>query len=172
MKEFHPPHIYQDNTLYFITAKTVHQIRFFDNNEKKGIILDCLKKSVQKFCFKLIAWVLIDNHYHIIVKVKQGKNVGFFINNLHSNSSRILNKIENKPGRQIWYQYWDRCIRSEKDFYIRLNYIHYNPVKHKIVSEMKEYFYSSYNEYLKNYGIDWVNDCFEKYPIIDYTLEE
>lgn len=172
MKQFHPPHIYLDKTLYFITAKTFHKESFFDTPEKKIVFFECLVKAVQKFNLELIAWVLLINHYHIIVKIKIGKTLGSFINNIHSNSSRLLNKFENKMGRQIWYQYWDRGIRSEKDFYIRLNYIHHNPVKHREVSKMEEYNWSSYNYYVEKYGTEWINDCFKNYPVIDFTLDE
>ena len=172
MKDFHPTHIYQCNTIYFITAKTLRKEKFFDISENKKSFFNCLSKSVERFNLELIAWVLLDNHYHVILKSGIGKTLGSFINNLHSNSARVLNKLSSKIGRQVWYQYWDRCIRSEKDFYVRLNYIHHNPVKHKLVSKMEDYNWSSYNEYVKRYGIDWINDCFQNYPIIDFTLED
>lgn len=171
MKLFHPPHIYHDKALYFITARTVNRQKFFNTFEKKNAFLDCLSKAVEKFNFELSAWVLLINHYHIILKTGIGNALGIFINNLHANSARNINNLDNKPGRQVWYQYWDRCIRSEKDLYTRLNYIHHNPVKHKEINKLENYQWSSYNEYINKHGIDWVNDCFKSYPIIDFTLE-
>ncbi|MCJ7646045.1 transposase [bacterium] len=172
MRKFHPPHIYQDNKFYFITAGTFENRNFFDALAKKSIFVQTLRKALEKFSFELIAWVLLDHHYHMMIEVGLGKRLGAFISNLHVNSSRFLNKFENKNGRKIWYQYWDRCVRSEADFWTRINYIHYNPAKHGYVANLREYLFSSYNLYLETKGKDWMDSCFLNYPIIDFALEE
>ena len=172
MRRFHPPHIYQDNKFYFITTKTFKNRRFFNTLDKKSMFGQSLRTAIEKFSFELVAWVFLDQHYHMIIKVGLGKQLGRFINNLHANSSRLLNKVENKNGRKIWYQYWDRCIRSERDFWTRINYIHHNPVKHGYTVKIEDYLFSSYNSYIETKGKDWMDSCFLDYPIIDFTLEE
>ncbi len=172
MRKFHPPHIYQDNKFYFITAKTFENRRFFNTLAKKSMFVQSLRTAVKRFSFELIAWVFLDQHYHMIINVGLGKQLGRCINNLHANSSRLLNKLENKDGRKIWYQYWDRCIRSERDFWTRINYIHHNPVKHGYAVKMEDYPFSSYSSYIETRGKDWMDSCFLDYPIIDFTLEE
>lgn len=172
MKNFHPPHIYQDNKFYFITGKTFENKRFFNTPAKKSIFVQSLHKAVEKFSFELIAWVFLEHHYHMMIRVGLGKQLGRFINNLHSNSSRLLNKLENKNARKVWYQYWDRCIRSEKDFWTRINYIHHNPVKHGYAVKMEDHPFSSYSSHIKTRGKDWMDSCFLDYPIIDFSLEE
>ncbi len=107
-----------------------------------------------------------------MVKVSEGNMLGRFVQNLHSNLARVINKLERSEVRQIWYQYWDRCIRSEKDLHTRLNYIHHNPVKHGLVLNVDDYEWSSYKAYIENKGEEWLKSCFERYPIIDFTLEE
>ena len=54
---------------------------------------------------------------------------------------------DRRIGRKIWSKYWNTCIRSNKDFIARLNYIHWNPVKHGLVDDPKDYPYSSYQNY-------------------------
>lgn len=172
IKENHPPHIYQDNTIYFITAKTRNCKKIFSTNKKCGIFINVFEKSLKKFDFEAIGWVLNSDHCHILIMVSDGSILGKFVNNLHTNIARILNKLECSKGRQIWYQYWDRCIRTNRDLYIRLNYIHHNPVKHGLALSMGDYHWSSYKRYLADKGEEWLRDCFEKYPISDFTLEE
>ena len=172
IREYHPPHIYQDETIYFITARTKDRMNLFNTYKKCSLFLDRFARRVACFCFEAIGWVLNTNHYHILVNVSDGSMLGMFVQNLHSNSARLLNKIDQSEGRQVWYQYWDRCIRSERDLYTRLNYIHQNPVKHGLVSRIDNYEWSSYKTYLTNKGEEWLQDCFEKFPITDCTLEE
>ncbi len=129
-------------------------------------------EKMKRFNFEAIGGVLNTNHYHILVKVPDGKMLGRFVQNLHSNLARLINQLDRSEGRQIWYQYWDRCIRSERDLYTRLNYIHQNPVKNGLALRIDDYKWSSYKTYLAKEGEEWLMDCFERFPIIDFTLED
>ncbi len=73
------------------------------------------------------------------------------------------------PGRQIWWNYWVRCICGGKDFYIRFNYIHHNPVKHGYVTVNREYQFSSYNYYKDKLGNEFMQNAEHCYPVIDVT---
>ena len=75
-----------------------------------------------------------------------------------------LTLIKSAP---IWYQYINRIITSEKDYFSHFNYIHQNPVKHGYIKKPFEYKWSSIYEYDKNY----VMEAFEGYPIVDYEPE-
>ena len=83
---------------------------------KKGILKRVIIKAQQKFKICIYAWVILSNHYHILFKVINGTDLPRFIKNINENSSRLLNQLENKRGRKVWYQYWDYCIRNKKDF--------------------------------------------------------
>ena len=108
-----------------------------------------------KFKVAIYGWVILNDHYHLLIDIQNREILPKFIKNFHGKSAFLLNKIDNlnklrspnKSKRKIWDNYWDRCIRSEKDFYRRLNYIHHNPVKHKCVREMTDYQFSSYNHF-------------------------
>jgi len=170
----HPPHIFRDNTLYFITARTINKKSFFNSDEKKEILRKVIKEAIKRFEISCYAWVILDNHYHLLMRIKEGKYLSKFIQNIHTNSSRLLNKLEDLQGRNIWFQYWDRCIRDERDFWKHFNYIHHNPVKHRRVEYqelVKNYTFCSYRIWLKKEGQEWLDSCFEQYPIIDFTLQ-
>lgn len=166
-KEKHrPPHIYRDNQIYFLTSRTHKKICYFNGDERKEILKNVLIKSIKRFNIKIYAWVIMDNHYHLLFDIKRkfpssqfasprGDELRTsemtpkgnfaskyqlveFIRKLHKDSSRIINKLDNTRGRKIWYQYWDHCIRDETDFYKHFNYIHNNPIKHKKVVNIEE----------------------------------
>jgi len=171
----HPPHIFRDDTIYFITARTVDQKLYFDTDSKKKLFCLCLKAGLQKFEIHLYAWVLLNNHYHLLFKIPAGENLSKFINFINGKSSFELNKLENRQGRKTWYQYFDHCIRDEADFWKHFNYIHQNPVKHgfcKNLAEVFNYPFSSARSWSKIKGEEWFDSCFELYPIIDFTAGE
>jgi putative transposase len=131
--EFHPPHIYEDNACYFITASVVHGQRLLDTDTKRSLMRDVLKEAIKQYRIRLYAWVTLANHYHLLLKTGDTAPIYKFIKRLHGESAIRLNRLDGTPGRQVWYQYWDRFPRSERDFWSYFNYIHVNPIKHGYV---------------------------------------
>lgn len=165
-----PPHIYLNDVIYFLSARTLEGIEFFNTAGKKQILFEVIKKSMGIFSCNLIAWVILNNHYHLLLKVKMGNQLPNLVRNIHTNSSRLLNKFENRQTRSIWWNYWDHSIRDDKDFWKHFNYIHHNPIKHDYTKKMEDYKFSSYNEWLKRNGQEWLYSSFELYPIIDFRI--
>lgn len=60
--------------------------------------------------------------------------------------------IESRRKRNestIWQRrFWEHCIRDEWDFKIHVDYIYYNPVKHKMVNCVKDWPYSTFHRYV------------------------
>lgn len=165
----HPPHVYLDDTWYAITAATKSRDRLFAPPGYKDLVRDKLKSLVVEFKLHLAAWVILDNHYHLLVKLDQGARMSTFIQRLHGSTSHEINKRDGARGRMVWHNYWDTCIRGEHDYWTRFNYIHHNPVKHGYVTDMADWPYSSYRWYMNHKGADWLADALRRYPIRDYT---
>jgi len=160
-----PLHIYLDDAWYFITASTISHARYISTEAHLCIWRDAFFELTLKFGITICAWVVLKNHYHIIVQPQQGRDVSKFIGQLHGRTSRAINLLDNAQGRQIWYSYWDTCIRGEIDFWTRFNYIHYNPVKHGYTENPEDWKFSSYRFYLKQEGEEWLANCWLQYHV-------
>ena len=61
----------------------------------------------------------------------------------------------------LWQRrYWEHTIRDEGDFERHADYIHFNPVKHRLVDRVRDWPYSSFHRYVRH-GIlpeDWAGD--------------
>jgi putative transposase len=110
------------------------------------------------------AWVMLPNHYHVLLKFQHGRDLAKFAQRLHGSTSRQINLLDNAQGRKTWYSYWDICIRGEADFWTRFNYIHHNPVRHGYVENPEDWEFSSYRFYLQEEGEDWLEKCWFDYP--------
>lgn len=80
-----------------------------------------------------------------------------------SNISRI-----NRKETGVWQRrYWEHTIRDELDFNNHMDYIHFNPVKHKLVSRTVDWEYSSFLREVKKgrYDKDWSTDTFDNIEI-------
>jgi putative transposase len=62
----------------------------------------------------------------------------------------------------LWQRrYWEHTIRDENDFTRHADYIHFNPVKHGIVSRVYDWPHSSFHRYVRE-GLlpdDWAGDA-------------
>jgi len=63
-----------------------------------------------------------------------------------------------KREQALWqHRYWEHTLRNEADFARHVDYIHFNPVKHGLVSSAMEWTYSSCRRYVEAgvYPPDW-----------------
>jgi len=192
--EFHPPHIYEDNACYFLTASTLDGQRLLADDIRRTLFKDLLKEAVQLHGITLYTWVILANHYHLLLRTSERSPLYKFVKRLHGQAAIRLNELDRTPGRQVWYQYWDRFPRNERDFWSYFNYIHINPIKHGYVGLvegvllvedrrvqiapgrvpdvdlcLQQYPHSSYHFYLREYGPDFLTDAWRMYPIPDYV---
>ena len=168
MADHHPPHVYLDDTWYLITASTVNHGPVLSGTHAKALFRRELRKLIVQFGMKLRAWVVLDDHYHLLLKTDQGRDLAIFTARLHGSTSRQLNLRHETPGRQVWHNYWDTCVRDEEGLWMRFNYIHQNPVKHGYVQRMKDWGFSSYRFYVRTKGREWLTDCEARYPVADW----
>ncbi|MGC8787604.1 MAG: REP-associated tyrosine transposase [Anaerolineae bacterium] len=172
MGDHHPPHIFLDDAWYFISVSTLDHARFLASGRAKALVRDQLKELITEFGVILRAWVILDDHYHLLLKTNIGKDLSRLLGRLHGATARRLNLWDDTVGRQVWHNYWDTCIRSEASLWRHFNYIHNNPVKHGYVAHPGDWEFSSYRYYLRKNGEQWLADCWERYPVIDYTKED
>ena len=75
---------------------------------------------------------------------------------------RISQSRSEKGERGIWQRrYWEHTLRDENDVARRVDYIHFNPVKHRHVTRVKDWRYSSFHRMVKagEYPEDWGGDA-------------
>ena len=200
----HPPHCYLDNFYYFITSHTVRE-KVFDSDFKKAFIHSSIIKALKKYHYTCQSWVILENHYQLVVKSHKGEDLGKFIRYINGRSANILlhdfphlvaedvnalnghlkafildscqqdGKSQGTRGEnqevpdyynKVWYQYWDTPLETTEEIWGCINYNHVNPIKHGYVKDLfslDKYKWSSYNAYLKKYGLEIMIECFEKF---------
>jgi putative transposase len=101
--------------------------------------------------YELIAYVVMPNHVHLIVKTSKNWPLAKIVHSWKSFTAHEINKILTVPKKHIWQrEYWDRFIRNEDHFRKALDYIHMNPVKAGLVDHPKDWQWSSYKAYFNH----------------------
>jgi putative transposase len=135
-----PLHVFKPNTMYIVTASTLHQAHLFKERGYLKLLQSLLLSLAEQYQWKLQAWAVFSNHYHFIAQSPEdAKSLKQMIQHLHSVSAKEINKLDRKKGRRVWFQYWDTCLTYPKSYYARLNYVHNNPVKHGLVKAASHY---------------------------------
>jgi putative transposase len=123
----------------------------------------------ERFPFETIAICILPDHLHALWLLPEG-DADFssrwslfksgFSRGLPAAESRSASKTA-KREKGIWQRrYWEHAIRDDTDLERHVEYIHYNPVKHKLVSRVADWPHSSFHRYVEQ-GIlpaDWGGD--------------
>ncbi len=163
-----PPHPIREETYYLLTAACYEHARHMNSEERRQQTLDALFEALVLAGIELRAWVVLANHYHLLAHVSDLAGVGRRLGIVHRTVARAWNAEDGSHGRQVWYRYTDRAIRSEGHYNVTLNYIHYNPVKHRYTRSPYAWRQSSVHWYLERFGREWLRELWARYPLRSY----
>lgn len=56
-----------------------------------------------------------------------------------------------RKEQALWQRrFWEHLIRDDEDFKAHIEYIHFNPVKHGLVTTPRDWEFSSFHKYIRN----------------------
>lgn len=159
------------------------------SQEEKSKFLDNLKITKNKQ-IQLLAFCLMPNHIHLLVKGLQQRGIAIFMTNFQHSYAKYFNTKNKRTGSL--FQSMFKAVRIETDEQLLhvVRYIHLNPLISYIVkdaSNLEDYRWSSYPDYVGSRQLDFVDpkmilrsfvsiDSFKKFTLdqVDYQrkLEE
>ena len=152
-----PPHPVRAAGCYLITAVNYEHATIMNSADRRADFETRLLDQMAHVSAISRAWVILPNHYHVLVEVASLDDVSKAIGLLHGSTSREWNLADSQTGRRrIWYKFTDRRIRDDVHFLRAMNYIHYNPVQHGLVGSPYDWPWSSVHDYLDLHGRDWL----------------
>lgn len=111
------------------------------------LFLEKMAEYLVGYC-SIYAYVLIPNHYHILLRVNDDLETNEWSNHFLKFSLSYTNKInfQEKRNGGLFLSHFRRIHVDTEDYLKRLIfYIHFNPSKHELIDDFKSYKYSSYN---------------------------
>jgi putative transposase len=156
--------------LYFFTLVTYKRYIIFETDKIVGILKSAIKEIRKSDPFDIGAIVILPEHLHLMMQLPEGdanysariskikKNFGKQYIEKNLSNQFLTDSASKRNERGIWQRrFWEHRIKSYEDYVAHLNYIHYNPVKHKLVQGVADWKWSTSHRFLKNgfYDIDW-----------------
>jgi putative transposase len=159
-----PPHPFRGAGYYLISAANFEHRTIMSSTKRRTEFEARLLISIKEITEDLIAWVVLPNHYHVLISVQSLDDVSAALKHLHGTISREWNIEDNLTGkRRVWYKFADTCIRNDAHLRLAFNYIHYNPVKHGYVTDPYEWPWSSLRMYYEDKGQNWLQEQWNAY---------
>ena len=153
---------------YFFTVVTHNRRAILCQDKNINLLRDSFRRVMQQHPFTIEAIVILPNHIHCIFTLPSNdadySTRWRLIKSWFSRrcSSQYEGKVsasrQSKKEKAIWQRrFWEHLIRDEEDFRNHVDYIHYNPVRHGLVSVPKDWRYSSFHQYVKRsvYDVNW-----------------
>jgi len=125
------------NRIYHITTITVDRYPWFSDFDCGRIVVKKLKHEEVRA--DTLAFVLMPDHLHWLMQLKESADLGRVVGNIKSWSSLELNRHLGREG-SIWQSgFHDHALRKEEDIEDAARYIVANPLWSGIVQEIGQY---------------------------------
>jgi putative transposase len=126
--------------------------------EKIDILRNAVREVKSSDPFHIDAWVVLPEHLHCIWTLPEGDEAfssrwqaikAKFSESLPAGEYRSMSRVE-KGERGIWQRrFWEHTIRDDTDYAAHMDYIHFNPVKHCLVSDARDWPHSSFHRAIR-----------------------
>jgi putative transposase len=166
---------------FFFTVVTHRRRRIFHRAENRTLLGDAIRSCRENWPFEINAIVLLPDHLHAIWTLPKGDGnfsgrwsvikktfTAAFL--AQGGEDRIVSPGKQREARRgIWQRrFWEHLIADELDFQTHFDYIHFNPVKHRLVTCPNHWEATSFHRWVKAgvYEADWgcASDRQPKFP--------
>ena len=158
---------------YFFTIVTYLRQPILTKSKVRIALRDAIETVREKLPFTIDAWVLLPDHLQAIWTLPEnntafGKRWGMIKAHVSRSCGDLIEQPEPRSASRIkrreidfWQRrFWEHQIRDDADFERCVDYIHYNPVKHRLVKNVKDWPYSTFHRYVNrgDYAQNWSVD--------------
>lgn len=144
--------------LHFVTTTVVDWLPIFSDSDIAIRVLKLFSEACELYRASVVGYVLMPSHLHALVGMKESERLSQLMRSFKALSSKLIKesisaelllKLSTGGGFTLWQPRFDELtIFSERQFRIKLEYIHNNPVKDGLVTNAVDYPFSSARDWL------------------------
>lgn len=121
--------------------------RLTEDNKKK--YLKANPKDLDTQRVHLIAYCLMPNHFHLLLKGARHDGVTVFLSDISNSHTRYFNLKYERVGRLFQGTFKAKEITDEGSLLQVSRYLHINPTSSGLTEKPEDYLYSSYKAWIK-----------------------
>jgi putative transposase len=135
------------NALYHITSRGNERRNIFENDPDRDFFLKTLKESLNTYNVILYSYVLMSNHFHLLLETPLA-NLSEFMRQFNITYTSYYNRKYNRVGHLYQGRYKSILVQKDNYLHILSRYIHLNPVR---VLKMENVPLSEKEKYLRQF---------------------
>src|SRR5579862_5056043 len=148
---------------HFVTFSCYHRKPKLSDARFCDLFPLCLEGMRLRFRMRIYGYVVMPEHVHLLVSEPEHGTLADAVHYLKLSFSKRAKSLteaqvsvqtkhanlgHQQPNEPFWQKrYYDRNVRSVREFGIKLRYLHRNPVKRGLVKEPGDWKWSSFRHY-------------------------
>ena len=145
-----------EGAIYHITSRGNERSNVFQEDYDKKRFQEKLAAAVEQHGVRLYAYVIMTNHYHLLLETPRG-NLSRFMQQFNTSYTMYYNVKHNRVGHLFSGRYKAKVVNGDEYLLTLTRYIHLNPVKissvknlgpAKRINKLSGYQWSSYPGYI------------------------
>ncbi len=122
---------------FFVTCRLFHG-RSHLGEAEFGLLVASIQSRRAAQCFMLTVWVFLPDHWHAILYPRYPATISGGMESIKVSSTRLIHGARGDAGRLWQGRFFDRALRTVKEYHEKVAYIHWNPVRAGLVSKAEE----------------------------------
>ncbi|MFW6263386.1 MAG: transposase [Thermotogota bacterium] len=139
--------IESETGIYHVLLSGINKQTIFKDEEDNEQFLVTVNQFKKKSGYQLLAYCLMGNHIHLLMKT-EGEALGQVFRRIGASFVYWYNRKYDRMGHLFQDRFKSEVVETDNYLLTCLRYIHQNPVKAGIIEDIESYVWSSYLEYL------------------------
>ena len=129
--------------IYHVTSRGDRRESIYEDDKDRLQWLDVLSKACGRYTWRVHAYCLMDNHYHVVLETAAG-NLSHGMRHLNGVYTQYFNRRHNRVGHVFQGRF--KAILVEKEAYLLAlsRYVVLNPIRARLIKKMNQWRWSSY----------------------------
>ena len=131
---------------FFITVRLLRRrVKMTDGDF--AVLAQAFSRARARHPLLLTAWVFLPDHWHAICAPRYPETISRVVKSVKQSSTMAINRRRAASG-EVWQpRFFDRALRTVKEYNEKIEYLHLNPVRAGLVQRAQEWPWSSVREY-------------------------
>lgn len=142
-----------ESSFFHVIVQGYEKEFIFNEDYLKEKYLNLFLTEIPKYGVELLGYCIMGNHAHNLIYCDSIEQMSLLMKTVNTQFANYYNKEKNRVGYVFRDRFLSEPIKNQQHLYSCIPYIHLNPVVAGIVSNVEDYKYSSYNDFLNKTGI-------------------
>ncbi len=141
--------VFQKDSVFHIYNRGCNKSKIFFEEENYEFLINKVRKYSKEFDISVIAYCLMPNHYHFILKQNSEMGLNKCVQNIFNSYTKAINKRYKRSGTLFEGKFKANEIFEDSTILEVCRYVRRNPLEAGLVKNLEDWQYSNYLEWIR-----------------------